>query len=103
MKSLFVESLEKNGEVFSVIKVELPKKDIKKYFDSKKVELVFSVQKSDSSGKISWEEIVYKTPQGFYVQCNQEFGDETTHTITIYYKSSQSNELKFYLNQLYKN
>lgn len=100
MKSDFIKNLEKEGELFSVVKVPSFKEG-KKYFDNKKVEMVFSISTTDSKGNMLHEEIIYKTPQNFYLECKLD--KETECTLTIYYKVSQLNELKFYLNQLHKN
>lgn len=103
MKSEYIKHLESDSEIFSYIKAFIKKRDLKKYFDSKKVELVFSISTSDENNKIDWEELIYKTPQNFYVQCNKISDEQSDSSVTIYYRANQNNELKFYLNQLYKN
>jgi hypothetical protein len=98
----YISSLEKNGDVYSVMNVISVPKEIEGYLNKMKTTIVYSVSKIDySDTSIKYNEKIYKTVQGFYIYLSlREVG---THAgLTIYYKQEQQNEMSLFVGQLLK-
>jgi hypothetical protein len=95
----YIEKIEDKDGVLSIMKIDSIKDGVIEFLD-KKTTRVWENGSVDILGKIMWEEVIYKTNQGFFM-CVKKI-DEDNITLTIYYKSEQLNELKIFINQTNK-
>jgi hypothetical protein len=98
----YISSLEKNGDIYSVMNVVSVPKEIEGYLNKMKTTIVYSVSKIDySDTSIKYNEKIYKTVQGFYIYLS--LSEVGTHAgLTIYYKQEQQNEMSLFVGQLLK-
>lgn len=95
----YIEKVEDKNGTLSIMRMDLVKDGVIDFLD-KKISRVWENGLFDSSGKIIWEEVIYKTNQGFFMYVKKNF--EGNFNLTIYYKSEQLNELKIFINQTNK-
>ena len=101
VKPEYIQYLELQEGVFSLMKFHTFESAILKYFDDKKYDRVFEYGVVSSNGKAKWEEVIFKTKQEFYLSFkSMGLGDE--YLLDIYYKPEKRNELLFFTNQLLK-
>lgn len=101
VKPDYIQYLELQEGVFSIMKFHRFDKSILKYFDEKKYDRVFENGVVNVTGKARWEEVIFKTKQEFYLSFKSlEDGEE--YLLDIYYKPEKRNELLFFTNQLLK-
>jgi len=101
VKPEFIQYLELQEGVFSVMKFHRFDKNILKYFDEKKYDRVFEIGVVNVTGKARWDEVIYKTKQEFYLGFKST-DDGEFYILDIYYKPENYKELLFFINQLLK-
>lgn len=101
VKPEFIQYLELQEGVFSVMKFHRFDKNILKYFDEKKYDRVFEIGVVNLTGKARWDEVIYKTKQEFYLGFKST-DDGEFYILDIYYKPEKRNELLFFTNQILK-
>ena len=99
-KPKYIEQIESNGEILSLIDIGFKGKDIESFLDEKSFVVVWSKGFSTiNEPKISLTEKIYKTKQGFFLYL---ILDGEISTLTIYYRQEQINELTIFVGQLLK-
>jgi uncharacterized protein YdeI (YjbR/CyaY-like superfamily) len=89
---------DKNG-ILSIMTLNSIQDKVIEFLD-KKITRVWERGMFNTSNQIIWEEVIYKTNQGFFIYVKKN--DDNIITLTIYYKSEQLNELKIFINQTNK-
>jgi hypothetical protein len=97
----YIKNIEKDGEMFSVLKLQALPTDFDKIVDGLKTTIVYSEGKVDyKDGVFTFNEKIYKTTQGFYLYLSLRlFG---TPELIIYYKQQQLNEMTLFVKGLLK-
>jgi hypothetical protein len=95
----YIEKFEEKNGVLSIMKIDSIKEGVIEFLDKKTIR-VWENGSFDVSAKIFWEEVIYKTNQGFFMYVKKTSIDN--FNLTIYYKSEQLNELKIFINQTNK-
>ena len=101
VKPEFIQYLELQEGVFSVMKFHRFSKNVIKYFDDRKYERVYEIGIVNIVGKARWQEVIFKTKQDFYLEFKSS-DDEEEYLLDIYYKPEKRNELLFFTNQVLK-
>ena len=96
----YIKRIEDKDGVMSLMEIHSIREDIVDFLDKKLIR-VWEQGFFDNNNKISWEDVIYKTNQRFFIRVlnSEVFGSPS---MTIYYKSEQLNELKIFINQLNK-
>jgi hypothetical protein len=97
-----INALEKVGGVFSETNYGLCNGNLAEYLNGKKLERVFEKGDLNQRGKLSFDEIIYKSRQDFYLYIKLVPGIDEVWSLTIYYKPEQQNELVLFITQLLK-
>lgn len=97
----FIQYLELQEGVFSLMKFHRFDKEIIKYFDDKQFIRVFEIGIVNKSGKAKWDEVIYKTKQEFYLHFKLSEANEE-YFLDIYYKPEKRNELLFFISKILK-
>jgi hypothetical protein len=95
----YIEKFEEKNGVLSIMKIDQVKIGVIEFLDKKTLR-VWENGSLVVSGKIVWEEVIYKTNQAFFMYVRKSTVDN--FILTIYYKSEQLNELKIFINQINK-
>lgn len=99
----YIQYIEIHEGVFSVMKFHLFDSSILKYFDEKSFNRVYEVSKVASTGRASWDEVIFETNQQFYLHLfNYGDQDQQKYWLHIYYKAEKRNELLFFTTQILK-
>lgn len=100
----YIQYIEIHEGVFSVMKFHLFDSSILKYFDEKSFNRVYEVSKVASTGRASWDEVIFETNQQFYLHLFNNHGDQDQqkYWLHIYYKAEKRNELLFFTTQILK-
>lgn len=98
----YIQFIELQDGVFSVMKFHQFDKEIIKYLDSKSFERVFEIGIVNRTGKARWGEVIYKTKQSFYFHLQSNNAEEESFYLNIYYKPEQRNELLILTTQILK-
>jgi hypothetical protein len=98
----YIQYLELQDGVFSIMKFHNFEKEIIEYLDEKSFDRVYEVGLVSKSGKARWSEVIYKTKQGFFFHLNSNNEEEETFSLTIYYKPENRNELLLLTTQILK-
>jgi hypothetical protein len=101
-KPLFIEKLEDSEGIFSIMNFHIFRSEIYKLFDEKKIPKVFEKSYIHLDGDAQWGELIYKTPQSFYLHIINDREDKTSWYLTIYYKPENLNELIIFIRQVLK-
>lgn len=100
-KPKYIEKLEEENGIFSIVKFEYFNGKSSDFFKNKKFKIVYSESVPDDVLILKYEKIIYETEQKFYLYV--ENGDSSdVWFLTIYYNPSQYSELRFFINQLNK-
>ena len=94
----YIKNVEINQGIFSITALPIIK-NIDKFFDEKKIDVVYSSSSFTNKG-IKFFEKIYKTKQKFYIYI--EYGGEDDWRVSIFYQQFQENELIFFTKQLLK-
>ena len=99
----YIQFIELQDGVFSVMKFHQFDKEIIKYLDSKSFERVFEIGIVNRTGKARWAQVIYKTKQSFYFHLKSNNAEEEENFyLNIYYKPDQRNELLILTTQILK-
>jgi len=99
----YLQFLELQEGVFSVMKFHTFDKEILKYLDEKNFKRVFEESTVSKTGKASWYEVIFETNQQFYIHLKlSERVEEESYWMHIYYKPEKRNELLFFTTQILK-
>ncbi len=98
----YIQYLEIQGGVFSVMKFHQFDKSVIKYLDEKSMTRVYEIGKVPKNGKALWEEVIYQTKQNFYIHVFDLDLEHESYYINIYYKAEQRNELLLFTTQMLK-
>jgi hypothetical protein len=98
----YIQYLELQDGVFSIMKFHNFEKEIIEYLDEKSFDRVYEVGLVSKSGKARWSEVIYKTKQGFFFHLSSNNEEEETFSLTIYYKPENRNELLLLTTQILK-
>lgn len=101
-KPKFIEQIENKNSFFSILKSEKIEGDLIKFLSSKKLNKVFEISEINFDGKMKTEEIIFESQQKFYLHIINLKKDELVYNLTIYFESSQFNELYIFATQLLK-
>jgi hypothetical protein len=104
MKPEYIQNLESNEGIFSVMVCHELKGDFLKYLNEKKLTRVYEKSSVKEVGYIVFEEVIFKSQQNFYLFLELRVipQSDTISYLTIYYKIEQYNELYLFLSQLLK-
>lgn len=100
-KQKLLKNNEKITGVYSCMEMGIFTKDLVTFFKDKKMEIIYS-DITNKNGILMWNEVLYKTPQPFYIQVSHLKNDIDNWSMNIYYYPKQLNELIIYTNQLLK-
>jgi uncharacterized protein YdeI (YjbR/CyaY-like superfamily) len=95
----YIKSIEDKNGILSIMTLNSIQDKVIEFLD-KKITRVWERGVFNTSNQIIWEEVIYKTNQGFFMYVKKN--DDNIITLTIYYKSEQLNELKIFINQTNK-
>jgi hypothetical protein len=95
----YIKSIEDKNGILSIMTLNSIQDKVIEFLD-KKITRVWERGVFNISNQIIWEEVIYKTNQGFFIYVKKN--DDNIITLTIYYKSEQLNELKIFINQTNK-
>jgi len=97
----YIEDIENKEGILS--KMDLPNfgGDLYKFLNDKKMENVHSERTYIQKNNVTIKNIIYKTPQNFYILGKQI--DKLVWECSIYFKENSYNELIFFLNTFLKN
>jgi uncharacterized protein YdeI (YjbR/CyaY-like superfamily) len=95
----YIKSIEDKNGILSIMTLNSIQDKVIEFLD-KKITRVWERGVFNTSNQIIWEEVIYKTNQGFFIYVKKN--DDNIITLTIYYKSEQLNELKIFINQTNK-
>lgn len=98
----FIQYMELQEGVFSIMKFHQFDKEIIKYLDGKSFERVYEVGIVNRNGKARWSEVIYKTKQSFYFHLVSNNSEEESYHLNIYYKPDKRNELVLLTTQILK-
>lgn len=98
----YIQFIELQEGVFSIMKFPTFEIGIIKYLDEKTFDRVYEVSTVNKSGKAKWEEVIYKTKQEFYLHLYKVDYAEENYWMNIYYKPEKRNELLFFTTQVIK-
>ena len=104
MKPEYIQNLESKGGTFSVMISPTLDGEFLKFLAEKKLTRVYETSSVDSQGLITFNEVILKSQQGFYlyVENKTQIKAEPKFNLTIYYKVEQYTELFMFLLQLLK-
>jgi hypothetical protein len=102
VKPKYIDFIEKDSGIFSTMIFHKFSKDIVKYLDEKSFTRVYEVGTVQKTGKASWDEIIYKTKQDFFIHVGEYDKEYDSYCLNIYYRTEQKNELLFFTNQILK-
>lgn len=97
----YIQFIELQEGVFSIMKFHRFDKDIVKYFDDKQYPRVYEVGLVSKTGKARWDELIFKTKQEFYFHFKSSDENEE-YLLDIYYKPDKRNELLFFTSRVLK-
>lgn len=97
----YIQFIEVQDGVFSVMKFHKFGQEIIKYLDDKNFTRVYEVSIVSKVGKAKWSEVIFKTKQDFYLHLVNDTDDEE-YSLNIYYKADKRNELLFLTSQILK-
>lgn len=100
VKPDFIQFIELQEGVFSVMKFHRFDIDVVKYFDDKQLQRVYELGFVPITGKAKWEEVIFKSKQEFYLHF--KLTEENDYKLDIYYKPEKRNELLFFTSRLLK-
>jgi hypothetical protein len=100
-KPEFIQYLELQEGVFSILKFHRFEKDIVKYFDDKSYPRVYETGVVSITGKAKWVELIFKSTQDFYLHFKLSEENEE-YSLDIYYKPEKRNELMFFTSKILK-
>lgn len=98
----FIQFIELQDGVFSVMKFHQFDNEIIKYLDSTSFERVYELGVVNKSGKAKWVEVIYKTKQSFYFHLKSNEEEQELFWLNIYYKPQNRNELLILTTQILK-
>lgn len=99
-KPKYIENLEDKTESLSTMEIGFNGKQIQEFLDSRNFVTVWSKGfLTSDENRISFNEKIYKTKQGFFLYL---YLDVELSTIIIYYRQEQLNELTIFISQLLK-
>lgn len=98
----YIQFIEVQENVFSVMKFHDFDKEIIDYLDKKAFDRVYEVGVVSKSGKAKWSEVIYKTKQNFFIHLTSIDEDKESFSLTIYYKSEQRGELLIFTTKILK-
>lgn len=98
----YIQFIELQDGVFSVMKFHQFDYSIIKYLDSKSFERVYEFGVVNKSGKAKWSEVIYKTKQEFYLHLQIDNNEDDSLWLNIYYKPDKRNELILFTTQMLK-
>lgn len=101
-KPEYIQYVELQGGVLSVMSFHKFNKDIIKYIEEKKYEIVFETSQVSLKGKAKWNELIFKTKQEFYLHFKSNNEEDESFWLTIYYKPEKRNELIMFTTQILK-
>jgi len=104
MKPEYIQNLESEDGIFSVMVCPELKGEFLKYLNEKKLTRVCEKSSIDQSGYVNFQEVIFKSQQGFFlfVEIRVIPQSDTISNLTIYYKVEQYNELYLFISQLLK-
>ena len=98
----YIQFIELQDGVFSVMKFHQFDASIIKYLDGKSFDRVFEIGIVNKSGKARWAEVIYKTKQSFYFHLISNNEEEESFWLNIYYKPENRSELLLLTTQILK-
>lgn len=98
----YIQFIEIQEGVFSVMKFPTFDLNVLKYFDEKKYERVYEVGVVSKTGKAKWNEVIFKTKQEFFLHFACDNEEQEEYKLNIYYKADKRNELIFFTTQVLK-
>jgi len=103
-KPEYIQILESNDGIFSVMDCPDLEREFLKYLSEKKLTRVYEKSSIDESGYIKVEEVIFKTQQNFFLflKIREIPQSPTILYLTIYYKPEQYNELYLFISQILK-
>jgi hypothetical protein len=103
-KPEYIQKLESQDDIFSVMACHELKGDFLKFLNEKKLTRVYEKSSINESGYISFNEVIFKSQQSFYLSIEIRVipQSDTISKLTIYYKVEQYNELYMFISQLLK-
>lgn len=100
-KPKYIEKLEEQTEIFSIVKFNYFDGKSSDFFKNKKFKIVYLESIPDEASILKHKKIIYETEQKFYL-CVENGDSSDVWFLTIYYQPDQLNELKFFVSQLNK-
>lgn len=97
---IFFDRIELEEGIFSSVEFGVTQIDFVNFVQRMNFPQVFSESFIDEEGNLKYKNLVLKTQQNFYVDISTD--DKLNTLLTIYYKENQSQELKFFINNLKK-
>ena len=98
----YIQFIELQDGVFSIMKFHQFDNTILKYLDSKSFDRVYEVGLVSKTGKARWSEVIYKTKQEFFLHLKSDNEEVESFWLNIYYKPDKRNELILFTTQILK-
>ena len=104
IKPEYIQNLEAKEDILSKMDCHPINGEFLKFLGEKKFTRVYETSSIDSQGLIRFNEVIFKSQQGFYlyVEKKTQISAEPKFNLTIYYKIEQYTELFMFLLQLLK-
>ena len=99
-KPEYIQNLESKENIFSVMVCDRLEGELLKYLNEKKLIRVYELSNIGLDGSISFNEVIFKSQQRFYLFVEKTGSPK--FNLTIYYKVEQYNELYLFITQLLK-